>query len=181
MADFNADVRPVPDPTILTTEQLHREIAALREYVDTTKEHLAELSQERVGYIERRFDLLEKLRLEQKTDTRTGVDAALAAAKEAASTSEKSITRQLDGLTATFNASMKGQTEIMADVKERVSKLEVIVMNNATTAATAVASHQTTSEAGKAGTKEAYLGITAIIGVVVSALIVINIVEFSIL
>jgi len=35
VADFSGDLRPVPDPTVLTTAQLQREIAALKEVLST--------------------------------------------------------------------------------------------------------------------------------------------------
>lgn len=97
--------RPVPDPTVLTTQALYREVAALRELIEQRIRALAEeTNAERVATratiteairartildeeVQRRTDLqfrlVEQQRVEQKKDTKDAVDAALTAQKEA--------------------------------------------------------------------------------------------------
>jgi hypothetical protein len=80
---------------------------------------------------------VERQRLEQKTDTKTAVDAALAAAKEAVGqqteASERSITKsenatakQAEETKATFRTEISGLVSAISDLKERVGKIESI-------------------------------------------------------
>jgi hypothetical protein len=110
-----ADVRPVPDPTSLTTRQLHRELASVKEVIytrldgmdraivlfnesvtrvptDTDKQivHLRELHDEKFQSIAVQF-LERDTRTEQTSrDSKVAVDAALQAAKEAVGEQNKS-------------------------------------------------------------------------------------------
>src|SRR5687768_9854890 len=88
------DWRPRPDPTVLTTEALHREVGALRELMEARIGALNLLVESRVqseiGRHEEKFAkvsqqlaLVEQQRVEQKADTKAAVDAALTAQKEA--------------------------------------------------------------------------------------------------
>jgi len=108
---------PIPDPTILTTQALYREVSALRELIeqqvrsaairsqegrdaikariDAAIESRDELDTEKDKRITQQFDLVERQRVEQKKDTKDAVDAALTAQKEAVreqtSASERAI------------------------------------------------------------------------------------------
>jgi hypothetical protein len=110
---------PTPDPTVLTTEALLREIAALRTLIDqrissteqlfetkillgreggmALKELLSNQINEKFASVDTQFQLVERQRVEQKQDTKAAVDAALAAAKEAVkeqtTASDRSITK----------------------------------------------------------------------------------------
>jgi hypothetical protein len=111
----NHDVRPVPDPTILTTEQLVREILHLKEFVmtrfdamdkamtlfndnitrvptDTDKQiqHLKELHDEKFGSIQVQFAERDTRTEQTSRDNKVAVDAALQAAKEAVGEQNKS-------------------------------------------------------------------------------------------
>lgn len=124
------DHKPVPDPTVLTTDQLLRTITSLRELVE---QKIISLDRR----VEERFAFVEALRVEQKADTRAAVDAALVSQKEAVGeqtlASEKSIAKsetatnkQLDQLGATFATAIAGVNVSLADLKERVGKIESI-------------------------------------------------------
>jgi hypothetical protein len=65
--DVPGDLKPRPDPTLLTTEQLNREIGHLKELLNL------------------RFELIERQRLESKDDNQKALDAALTAAKDSVS------------------------------------------------------------------------------------------------
>ena len=144
----NGGSRPVPDPTVLTTEQLHREIAAAVRLLQAEGEGRMNLFRSeiqsiqdanaiRFANIEKEFALVENRRVEQKVDTKTAVDAALQAAKSAVNeqtvAQEKAITKsetaaaeQSKQQYATFSASLKGVTDTVADLKERVATIEAI-------------------------------------------------------
>jgi hypothetical protein len=98
---------------------------------------LEKLVMARFVSIERELALIEDRRVEQKVDTKVAVDAALSAAekavKEQTVASEKSIIKsetsaaeQSKQQNATFTAALKGVTDILADLKERVGKIEAI-------------------------------------------------------
>ncbi len=129
--------RPLVDPTVLTTEQLLREIARLERLMETQISGLRDLIGEKFISVETQFALIERQRVEQKKDTKDAVDAALAAAKEAVkeqtTASDRSITKsetatseQLKQLLATFTTATSGITDNISDVKERISRIETL-------------------------------------------------------
>ena len=132
MAD---DMKPMPDPTVLTTEQLLREITNAVTLLTATIDGLRNVIEERFKAVDTQFQLVERQRVEQKVDTATAVQAALAAAKEAVTeqtaASEKSITKsetataeQLRQLTQTFTTAIGGVTDSLSDLKARVGNIE---------------------------------------------------------
>jgi cobalamin biosynthesis Mg chelatase CobN len=140
------DNKPTPDPTILTTEQLLREIARLEKLLETQLRSEHELVQahingrvdfvlEQFRSVETQFSLIERQRVEQKQDTKNAVDAALAAAKEAVkeqttaseraiAKSEAATTKQLEQQSATFSTAIKGVADLLQDTKDRVGAIE---------------------------------------------------------
>jgi hypothetical protein len=138
--------KPTPDPTVLTTEQLLREIDRLEKLMTASVGGLKDLINEKIiGVISlldekfvsvgTQFQLIERQRVEQKKDTKDAVDAALAAAKEAVkeqtTASDRSITKsetatseQLKQLSATFTTATSGISDVIGDLKERVGKIE---------------------------------------------------------
>jgi hypothetical protein len=93
--DLLRDLKPRPDPTLLTTEQLNREIAHLKELI-----HL-------------RFDLIESRRLESKEDNQKALDAALLAAKESVAS-----------LGAAYDLAQGVQTSAIGELKDRMTTVE---------------------------------------------------------
>jgi chromosome segregation ATPase len=187
---------PTPDPTVLTTEALARAVRAERDYFDSQTEvigerlrgidratsllnetvnrvptevqkevsHLRELMDERSEAVITQFSLVERQRVEQKSDTKAAVDAALAAAKEAVkeqttafglatAKSETSTLEQLKQLTVTFNTAISGVQVTLGDLKDRINRIE----------------------ATKAGGKETLTGIYALVGFLVSVLVLLGI------
>jgi hypothetical protein len=114
--------RPVPDPTLLTTEQLHREIAAARERSDLLLAGADRLMAEKFASVDKQFELIERQRVELKLDTGGAVAAALAAAKESVAKSEAATSEQLKQISQTFATEISGLRESIAEVKERVSE-----------------------------------------------------------
>lgn len=91
------------------------------------------LKDEKFANIEKRLDLVEQSRVEQKKDTATAVDAALKAAKEAVqeqnssnvlaiNKSEAATTKQIDQQAELIRQISKGFDEKISDIKERLSK-----------------------------------------------------------
>jgi hypothetical protein len=133
---------PVIDPTKNVLEL----VAAAIQRQDDLREAAMALLKERINGIEKvskakfakidsEFSLVESRRVEQKVDTKVAVDAALSAAekavKEQTVASEKSIIKsetsaaeQSKQQNATFTASLKGVIDTVADVKDRVGKIE---------------------------------------------------------
>lgn len=142
MAPDGYDSRPVPDPTILTTEQLHREIASTRELVIGEIRHLSDLTDEKFKAVEDRFsnvddkfDDVAQRTAEQKTDTKDALDAALQAAKDAVALqtvafadatakSEAAVTKQIDALGTLVEKSSDAKDEKINDLKSRLDRIE---------------------------------------------------------
>jgi cobalamin biosynthesis Mg chelatase CobN len=124
-----------PDPTILTTEQLMREIERVKELMMAKFEGQNQVFAERFSSVGTRFELVEQQRKEQKEDTATAVQAALNAAKEAVkeqtTASEKSITKsetatseQLKQLSTTFTTAQAASDGRIDDIKTRIERME---------------------------------------------------------
>lgn len=123
--------RPVPDPTELTTQQLMREMGALKEIMQTRMDGydkaiallqrfadrqptIAEVvasTSEKFGAVQ--LQLHERdIRFDRAaTDTRLAVDAAFAAAKEAVAKSEGAVTKQIDQILAQMTTGMRSLDE----------------------------------------------------------------------
>jgi hypothetical protein len=135
VADGADSSRPVPDPTTLTTDALHREVKALRELIESELQATSQVTFEKFRSIETQLSLVEAQRIEQKADTKAAIDAALTAQKEqvreqviaserAIAKSEAATSKQLEQLTTTFQTAIGGATDAIADVKERVGRIE---------------------------------------------------------
>ena len=150
----NGGTRPIPDPTELTDRAIAKALAAMTDYVDghvavlnerlngidtatklrlQTMDHVPAQMDEKVGNLadltNERFASAERLRVEQKKDTKDAVDAALSAAKEAVkeqtTASERSIaksegatSKQLDQIQETFQSAIDGLRRSLDDIKE---------------------------------------------------------------
>ncbi len=137
MTDTPSWMRPPSDPSELTTAQILRETAILRELLETNVTGVSAVVEQKFQAVDRQFDLVERMRVEQKKDTKDAVDAALTAQKEAVkeqttafglatAKSEMAMTEQLKQLNATFTAAIKGVTDLLNDTKDRISKVEAM-------------------------------------------------------
>lgn len=146
------DSTPVPDPTTLTTDQLRREIASLRELLEgrltgmDTATELVKAANDKVPcLVDQRVRQIEKI-MEEKFMSiyrqfldrdakeakvaelgQTALTAALAAAKEAVGKTEIAFTKQIDatvGQIQTTKSASDGQFE---DVKGRLGTLEASI------------------------------------------------------
>jgi len=150
---FPAGSTPVPDPTVLTTQQLVREIAASREILEAkydtrlaamdTATELNKSATDKIPHmIDEKICQLRKLNDEKfagvekqflERDTRTdkiaelgqkALEAALSAAKEAVGKTEVSFTKQIDTTLAQIQAEKKATDDKFEDVKGRLTTLE---------------------------------------------------------
>lgn len=81
MVSMDGDRIPIPDPTALTTEALHREISHVRELYDV------------------QFLLIERQRVESKVDAEKALTAAMTAAEKARSLEAQNTKAAIDLLT----------------------------------------------------------------------------------
>ncbi len=116
--------RPVPDPTVLTTDQLRREITGLRELIETRITAVLQLHEEKFNSIDTRFAERDK-RVEQGSrDNKMTVDLALQTAKEAVGKTEVGFTKQIDMLAATITSNCRTMDGKISDIKERLNIIE---------------------------------------------------------
>jgi hypothetical protein len=118
------DFRPIPDPTALTTEALHREIASLKELVESKLAAEHNLKEEKFRKVDQRFELIETQRIEQKRDAEDKVKSALQAVKESNEKSEGSFTKQIDGLKSILETKTTALDSKIDDNKARVVSIE---------------------------------------------------------
>lgn len=147
----HGDLRPIPDPTALTTAAAERLETMLRNLIQTEVAHLDEISKERLASIASQFSIqfsmLETRTAEQKKDTKDALDAALAAAKEAvanqSTSSEKSITKsetatieRIKAVETLLSASSTATDDKIDDLKSRIVAIEAVKLGNTEGAAT---------------------------------------------
>jgi uncharacterized protein (DUF342 family) len=153
------DIRPVPDPTVLTQEASTKLEAMIRNLIKTEIEHQRELFDEKLDGISNQFserlatisekiagiglrlDLLDARTAEQKSDTKAALDAALAAQKEAVAaqteSSDKSInksetatTERIKAVETLLNASTRASDDKIDDLKSRIVAIEAVKIGN---------------------------------------------------
>jgi hypothetical protein len=115
---------PRPDPTLLTTEQLHREIDSLRELLETQIEALGDASEAKFGYIEQRFKDRDLLVDAAFISSKEAVAAALASSKEAVAKSEDTFNKQIAEGRRTAEATRLGLEGQIGGVEKRVTIIE---------------------------------------------------------
>jgi hypothetical protein len=131
------DLRPRPDPTVLTTEASNRLETMLRNLITAEARHITELLAKDMAHVELQFKTIAERTAEQKSDTKSALDAALAAAKEAVTSqtasSEKAILKsetasveRIKGLETLLATSLSSTDEKITDIKDRVIAIEAI-------------------------------------------------------
>ena len=145
MADLQegrgGDLRPVPDPTVLTTAASARLEEMLRDLIRSEIAHQSTLFAEKIAGIETQFRMLETRTAEQKKDTKDALDAALAAQKEAVAaqtaSSEKSITKsetatieRIKAVETLLSASTRATDDKIDDLKVRIVAIEAVKLGN---------------------------------------------------
>jgi hypothetical protein len=152
------DIRPVPDPSLLTTEASARLEAMIRDLIQTEIAHQHELFTEKLAKAEIQFRMLELRTAEQKKDTKDALDAALAAQKEAVASqtasSEKSITKsetatieRIKAVETLLSASTRASDDKIDDLKSRIVAIEAVKLGTVEGAATVRSSTSSTQAA----------------------------------
>jgi hypothetical protein len=194
------DIRPVPDPTTLTTEASTRLEMMLRALILSESAHLNELFAEKIIGIVNTFDerfatfdeklseiktqlrMLDARTAEQKKDTKDALDAALAAQKEQVAnqtiSSEKSINKsetatveRIKAVEALLATSAKATDDKISDLKERVIAIEAVKLGGMEQTATIRATGN-----DMRGNMAAIISVVTIIIAVVSVLITVFVV-----
>jgi len=130
-----SDIVPRPDPTVLTTEALHREIAALREAVSGEALAARELVEEQFRGVQTQFDLIERANEKLGVADKTALAAALEAQKAAAAQAHASLvaaiekmesgfTKQIDGVAAKIVSSVATIGGSLDDLRGRLDRGE---------------------------------------------------------
>jgi len=129
--------RPDPDPTLLTTEQNMRSIAALREeakeWVDALQLLLESKLSGKDTYYEEKFASIQiqfkerDVRTDQTaSQVKLAVDAALQAQKEAAGEQAKSFSAATTKSETAMNRQIEGLDGKITDVKDRLNRVEAM-------------------------------------------------------
>ena len=159
---------PVPataDPSVLTTQQILREVQNTQQLHYAHLDGVEALMTEKFRAVEQEFILVERQRIEQKSDTKAAVDAALTAQKEAVkeqtaasglaiAKSEAGTAKQLEQIGVQFGAAINSQATTIGDLKDRMQRIESL----------------------KAGSQQAVAALYASVGVVVSLVIAVSII-----
>lgn len=135
-------VRPDPDPTELTTDNLRREIEnlkaltdtkfggvdrslqSLRELVGAELDKLDSVTTERFSAVRAQFVERDTRTDQRAGDTKLAVDAAFAAAKEATAEIKTGFTKAIDALQTLITANTKAADDKLDDLKERLTTME---------------------------------------------------------
>lgn len=137
------------DPSELTTQMMVRQIAALKELltaeiegikkaIDVAHDDLVrvptevqkqisfvrEVQEIKIANLEKQFELIEKQRVEQKSDTRLAIDDALKAARELGVQQNIANNNANAKTEASFSKQIEQQAERINDIKERQAKTE---------------------------------------------------------
>jgi hypothetical protein len=190
---------PSPDPTVLTTQALFREISAVRELFEqrlagrdreltALSEHLIALVDAETKLTNERLQSAERQRIEQKIDTKSAVDAALIAQKEAVreqttaseraiAKSEAATTKQLEQQALTVATAVDALRRSIDELKERAVEENRAIR----VSISEVATSSNSLAQQKVGAKEDRTAVYAAIGICVTlALATITIVGFVI-
>jgi hypothetical protein len=124
--DRERDWKPRPDPTILTTEALIREISHLRELVESEIESLGDACEAKFAFIEQRLADRTLLVDSAFQSSKEAVSAALASSKEAVAKSEDTFNKQIAEIRRTAEATSKGLEGQIGGVEKRVTIIESI-------------------------------------------------------
>ena len=124
---------PSPDPTILTTEQLHRELGILREFLEARLEGMDKVFTERFIGVQKQFDERDARTAGAAVAGTTAVNAALQAQKEAAGAqnnsliasitkSEAATVKQIDGILALLASNSTSLADKITTVNARLDR-----------------------------------------------------------
>ena len=126
---------PIPDPSLLTTQQLRYETESLRQTVKQWIDSLQLLHEARMDGRDAQYaEKFQSVQIQFKErDVRTeqtasqvklAVDAALQAQKEATGEANKSFTKQIDALGTTIRTAISGLDLRLGELRDRLTRIE---------------------------------------------------------
>jgi hypothetical protein len=119
MAD---NIKPDPDPTTLTTDALHREIAELRRSIIDIIDLKEETTSEKFRGIASQFELRDTATDKLAIADQKALNAALQTQIESASKSEAGFTKQIDGIGRQIADLVKSFDDKINDLKSRLDR-----------------------------------------------------------
>lgn len=175
---------PTPDPTSLTTDAVQREIGALHLLVSAEMEGMCNVFGERFSSLDKRMDLVEGQRVEQKADTAASIAAALVAQKaavqeqviasdKAIAKSETSTSEQLKALSTTFTTAMAGVEQALTEIRGRgyITRTEAKARDDQLDERSALVTRELSSMASQVANMQGKAaGYAGAVGIVVSLL-----------
>lgn len=131
LAGVEKSIDVAHDNLVRFPTEVQKAIASLQDLTDTKISYENKLVGLQINHIEKQFNWIEQVRIEQKRDTATAVDAALKAAKEAVTEqntsnvlainkSETATSKQIDQLAILVTTGIKNLDDKIIDVKDRV-------------------------------------------------------------
>src|ERR1041384_3926511 len=118
------DTRPIPDPTLLTTQQLLRENQALRELVESRIDALARLTQEQFTGVASTFNQRELRFRQMADDNKAAIAAAFEAWGSLIAKSDAYVAKQIDQQAVLISKSTDVIESKIDDMKQRLTAIE---------------------------------------------------------
>lgn len=126
------DLRPIPDPTALTTALVDRALKSERELVNAKLDGLKDLHEQKFAAVQLQFSERDTRSEQTARDSKLTVDTAFDAAKEAVAEQNKSSAeaikkseaateKQIDRILDLINTNERNATEKITDLKERLA------------------------------------------------------------
>lgn len=125
MADDVARGRPDPDPTVLTTDALMREVRDLKDIIEAKDRATRELFDEKDRAVWRRMESMENHRVEQKQDTQREITKAFDANTGAIEAVEKTVGTQGERIGA-IESGLKGGVDARTAMYATVGLIVII-------------------------------------------------------
>lgn len=128
-------IRIAHEDLVRVPTDVQRQVGALKELLTQQLVDSDKLKEEKFSNIDKRLDLVEQARIEQKKDTATAVDAALKAAKEAVTEQNTSNVLAINKSETSTTKQIDNQDSKINDIKDRLIRLEGLVLSFTTTVA----------------------------------------------
>jgi hypothetical protein len=109
---------------VLTTQALIREIASLRELLETRLSGIETLYADKFHHIEQRFSERDVVAADRALAVKDAVDTAFEGAKEAAAKSETSFSKMIDSQGELLRSTTNALDGKIGDLKDRVGLIE---------------------------------------------------------
>lgn len=130
VTEVEKGIKVAHDDLVRVPTEVEKSVGGLQSLMENKIFYENKLSTLQFGFIEKQFAWLEVLRVEQKRDTATAVDAALKAAKEAVAEqntsnvlainkSEAATSKSIDELARLVNTGMGNLNDKISEVKDR--------------------------------------------------------------